>query len=107
MPWTTRRVFLSTKIDIGKNSKSEVRNSKQIQNPKFECSKQIANARGTVWNFEFQSFEFVLDFEIRASDLLGFALVNHQFVSVGIAKLRHPANRRLHLFNIEFDTAFF
>jgi hypothetical protein len=35
-------------------SKSEIRNPKQIQKSKFE----------------FQSFEFVSDFDIRASDLL-------------------------------------
>src|SRR5205085_6718424 len=42
---------------------------------------------------------------IRASSL--FSLVNDKLVSVGIAKLCHPANWRLALFNIERDSAFF
>src|SRR5438067_12556647 len=42
---------------------------------------------------------------IRASSL--FSLVNDKLVSVGIAQLRHPANRRLGLFNIERDSALF
>src|SRR5438477_11867815 len=44
-------------------------------------------------------------FVIRASSL--FSLVNDKLVSIRIAKLRHPANRRLGLFNIERDSAFF
>src|SRR5437762_11270392 len=42
---------------------------------------------------------------IRASSL--FSLVNDKLVSVGIAKLCHPANRRVGLFNIERDSPFF
>jgi len=36
-----------------------------------------------------------------------FSFVNHQLVSVWIAKLRHPANRRLHLFHVEVHAAVF
>src|SRR4051794_17194351 len=40
-------------------------------------------------------------------DSLFFSLVNHELVSVGIAKLRHPANWRLRFLDVEHDTALF
>src|SRR5947208_12573372 len=36
-----------------------------------------------------------------------FSFVNDEFVPVRVSKLRHPANRRLGLFNIERDSTFF
>ena len=47
-----------------KNPKSEIRNPKQFQNTKFESGKRARHRR-----FEHSDFEFVSDFEIRASDL--------------------------------------
>ena len=40
-------------------------------------------------------------------DSLLFSFVNYQFISVGVAKLRHPANWRLHFFNVEADSTLF
>ncbi len=47
-------------------SKSEIRNSKQLQNSKFEFLKQRLLS---VSYFEFQAFEFVSNFDIRISSL--------------------------------------
>src|ERR1700730_3440727 len=55
--------------------------------------------------FAILAFWLALAFVIRASSFL--SLVNDQLVSVWIATLRHPAHRRLSLFDIEGDAAFF
>src|SRR5437899_3944470 len=36
-----------------------------------------------------------------------FPFVHDEFVPIGIAELRHPTNRRLGLFNVERNPAFF
>src|SRR4029077_228442 len=73
---------------------------------KSECSKLGNAVRVVLLNFEFWSFELVSSFDIRISDLLPFALVNHELVPVGIAKLRHPANGSFGFWNVECHPAF-
>ena len=48
------------------NSKHQIRNTKQIQNPNFKCSKQSGHGHvPAVLNFEFRSFGIVYDLDIR------------------------------------------
>jgi hypothetical protein len=61
-------------VIVALNSKHEARNPKQIQNSNVQNSKQ--KQHGTMlsvffsfWSFEFRSFEFVSNFDIRISDL--------------------------------------
>jgi hypothetical protein len=49
-----------------KNTKSENRNTKQIQNPNVRMTKTIGVSR--FGNLKFWKFGFVTDFEIRASN---------------------------------------
>jgi hypothetical protein len=51
------------------------------------------------------AFWLPLAFVICASSFL--SLVNHEFVPVWIAKLSHPANRRLRFLDVEGDSALF
>src|ERR1700704_6829426 len=44
------------------------------------------------------------DFEFPRS---GLSLVDNKLVPVGITKLRHPTNRRLHFLHVERNTALF
>jgi hypothetical protein len=58
-------------------SKHEARNPKQIQNSNVQNPKQkqhgtILSAFFSFWSFEFRSFEFVSNFDIRISDLSTF-----------------------------------
>ena len=54
------------------NTKSEARNTKQIQNPKDQNPK-LAQVDGFVLNIWISSFEFVSDFGFRDSDLVAAA----------------------------------
>src|SRR6266487_1661829 len=83
MPCTTRRVSLSTRIDIYISGKQESRNA------------------GTMENNLLLSLAILL---FRRSFCLSF--VNQKFVAVWIADLRHPANRRLGFFHVKGDAAF-
>src|SRR5262249_3879590 len=49
---------------------------------------------------------FLIHFSWLPDSLL-FSLMNHQLVSIGITKLRHPANRCLCLLDIEAHTPVF
>jgi len=52
--------------------KYEIRNTKFETNPKHEIQmiETLSRLARSVLDFEFWSFEFVLDFEIRISDLV-------------------------------------
>ena len=52
-----------------RNTKSEARNTKQIQNPKDQNPK-LAQVDGFVLNIWISSFEFVSDFGFEISDLV-------------------------------------
>jgi len=51
-----------------RSTKSETRNKLEIQNPNDQngCRRRCTSG---VWHFDFWSFEFVSDFDIRISDL--------------------------------------
>jgi len=55
--------------------------------------------------FRASTFWLPSSFDIRASSF--FPLVNHQFVAVRIAELRHPANRRFGFLEIKGHVALF
>ncbi|HSV98967.1 MAG TPA: hypothetical protein VLI39_02260 [Sedimentisphaerales bacterium] len=52
------------------NSKSEIRNPKQIQMTEIQMTETLSPLRNSVLNFGFWSFVLVSDFELRISDFL-------------------------------------
>src|SRR4029077_5144496 len=95
MPCTTSRVFLSTKTDI------KIRKAGKEETI---CKPGIHKKQQDFLLSCFPDSRFLVSW---LPDSLFFSLVNHQLVSVGVTKLRHPANGRLHLFHIERHAAFF
>src|SRR5215469_1657275 len=94
MPCTTRRVFLSTRMDI------KIRNAGRIWKPEIHEEHKRTQ--------RIFLFSYVPDSRFLVSwfpDSLLLSFVNHELVSVGIPELRHPADRCLGLFNIEFHAA--
>src|SRR5262249_8277560 len=95
IPCTTSRVFLPTKTDIqirkvgreGKSWKSEIE--------QYQSTFLLACLRHSRFLVSWFPDSFL------------FCLVSHQFVSVGVAELRHPTNWRLGLLKFEADSTFF
>jgi hypothetical protein len=95
MPCTTSLVFLSTKTDIKLRKAGR---QETIWKPGMRKKQQ---------NLLISCFPDSLLPVFWLPDLLLFSLVNYQFISVGVAKLRHPANWRLHFLNVEADATLF